>query len=73
MKKTNTDTVIEMRITNNLLDLYVSDLDKMSMHLFNVRWHHKQFGSTKQNFLPYEVLLIHGFTDNYTCQFNDKP
>ena len=56
-----------------VIQQYVQDIDKLSLHLFNWKWHEAQFEFIKNN-LPKGVLLqVLDFAQNYLNRYQDEP
>ena len=50
----------------DLINLYIKQLDFMPEHVFMASWNYCQFKCAKKNLLAGEIIIIHNFAQNYT-------
>ena len=58
---------------SDLIDKYIAILDAMAQHVSMASWNYCQFKAAKQNILHDEVLVVHGFAQNYLCLLQNEP
>ena len=59
-----------------LINIYITDLDKMAEHLFNADFQHHQFINVRDNIDGLQdgtVLEVLDFAQNYLCYYQDEP
>ena len=66
-KFTNEMTVLEF------LDFFIQDIQELSLHLFNWKWHDQQFDYIKEHLQPGMLLQVLDFAQNYMNKYQDEP
>ena len=56
-----------------LLDIFLSDLDSMSQHVFGANWNYAMFQYIRDNLKPGYLLQVLDFGQNYMNVFQDEP
>ena len=55
------------------LDFFIQDIQELSLHLFNWRWHDQQFDYIKENLQVGMLLQVLDFAQNYMNKYQDEP
>ena len=55
------------------LDYFIKDLQEMSLHLFNWKWHDAQFDYIKSTLKLGLLLQVLDFAQNYMNKYQDEP
>ena len=67
------DIVDEVATKSELLNQYISDLQFMSLHMFNWKWHDQQFQYIKNNLQESHLLQVLGFAQNFMNELGEEP
>ena len=55
------------------LDFFIQDIQELSLHLFNWKWHDQQFDYIKEHLQPGMLLQVLDFAQNYMNKYQDEP
>ncbi len=58
---------------HELLDMYIDQLEDMTLHTFHCNWNYAQYQELKSSLLNGELLQILDFAQNYLCVAQDAP
>ena len=67
------DIVDEVATKSKLLSQYISDLQFMSLHMFNWKWHDQQFQYIKDNLQESHLLQVLDFAQNFMNELGEEP
>ena len=65
------DIVDEVATKSKLLKQYISDLQFMSLHMFNRKWHDQQFQYIKDNLQESHLLQVLDFAQNFMNELGE--
>ena len=57
----------------NFLIFFIQDIQELSLHLFNWKWHDQQFDYIKEHLQPSILLQVLDFAQNYMNKYQDEP
>ena len=67
------DKVDKVGTRKQFLQVFLNDVHEMALHVFNWKWHDKQFEYIKQNLKPGMLLSVLDFAQNYLNVYPDEP
>ena len=67
------DMVDEVATMSELLNQYISDLQFMSLHMFNWKWHDQQFQYIKDHLQESHLLQVLDFAQKFMNELGEEP